>query len=83
MKMDRLTSKFQDALSDAQSLAVGRDHQFIEPVHVLVAMLEQRGGTIRPLLMKAGVNVNVLRSQLSELLEKQSQVEGAASFSTY
>ncbi|MCP4077642.1 MAG: ATP-dependent chaperone ClpB [Gammaproteobacteria bacterium] len=78
MKMDRLTSKFQDALSDAQSLAVGRDHQFIEPVHVLVAMLEQRGGTIRPLLMKAGVNVNVLRSQLSELLEKQSQVEGAA-----
>ncbi len=77
MKMDRLTSKFQDALSDAQSLAVGRDHQFIEPVHVLVAMLDQRGGSVRPLLMKASVNVNVLRSQLSELLEKQSQVEGA------
>ncbi len=77
MKMDRLTSKFQDALSDAQSIAVGRDHQFIEPVHVLVAMLDQRGGTVRPLLMKAGVNVNVLRSQLSEILEKQSSVEGA------
>ncbi len=77
MKMDRLTSKFQDALADAQSLAVGRDHQFIEPVHVLVAMLDQRGGSVRPLLMKAGVNVNVLRSQLSELLEKQSRVEGA------
>ncbi len=75
--MDRLTSKFQDALSDAQSIAVGRDHQFIEPVHVLVAMLDQRGGTVRPLLMKAGVNVNVLRSQLSEILEKQSSVEGA------
>ena len=76
MKMDRLTTKFQDALADAQSLAVGRDHQIIEPVHVLVAMLDQRGGSVRPLLMKAGVNVNVLRSQLSELLEKQARVEG-------
>ncbi|MCK4707316.1 MAG: hypothetical protein KAU21_01775, partial [Gammaproteobacteria bacterium] len=45
MKMDRLTTKFQDALADAQSLAVGRDHQFIEPVHVLVSMLDQRGGS--------------------------------------
>ncbi len=78
MKMDRLTSKFQEALADAQSLAVGRDHQMIEPVHVLVAMLDQRGGSVRPLLTKAGVNVNLLRSQLSEMLEKQAQVEGAA-----
>ena len=77
MRMERLTSKFQQALEDAQSLAVGRDHQFIEPVHVLIAMLDQRGGTVRPLLSKSGVNVNVLRSQLSELLEKQVQVEGA------
>ena len=77
MKMEKLTSKFQEALADAQSLAVGREHQIIEPVHVLVAMLDQRGGSVRPLLMKAGVNVNVLRSQLSEILEKQAKVEGA------
>ena len=77
MKMDQLTSKFQDALAEAQSLAVGRDHQFIEPVHVLLAMLDQRGGSVRPLLMKAGVNVNVLRSSLSEQLEKLAKVEGA------
>lgn len=78
MKMDRLTTKFQEALADAQSLAVGRDHQFIEPVHVMLSMLDQRGGSVRPLLSKSGVNVNVLRSQLSELLEKLPQVEGAA-----
>jgi len=78
MRMDRLTSKFQEALADAQSLAVGRDHQMIEPVHVFVAMLDQRGGAVRPLLAKSGVNVNLLRSQLSEQLEKLPQVEGTA-----
>ncbi len=78
MRMDRLTSKFQEALADAQSLAVGRDHQMIEPVHVLVAMLDQRGGAVRPLLAKSGVNVNLLRSQLGEQLEKLPQVEGTA-----
>ncbi len=77
MKMDQLTTKFQEALADAQSLAVGRDHQFIEPAHVMLSMLDQRGGSVRPLLTKAGVNVNILRSQLSELLEKMPQVEGA------
>ncbi|MGH8136159.1 MAG: Clp protease N-terminal domain-containing protein, partial [Steroidobacteraceae bacterium] len=64
MRPDRLTSKFQLALADAQSLAVGRDHQFIEPVHLMLALLDQQGGTVRPLLDKAGVNVNLLRSRL-------------------
>jgi ATP-dependent Clp protease ATP-binding subunit ClpB len=76
--MDRLTSKFQEALGDAQSLAVGRDHQFIEPVHLMLALLDQQGGSIRPLLTHAGVNINLIRSQLSELLDKQSSVEGVA-----
>ena len=76
MRMDRLTSKFQEALSDAQSLAVGRDHQFIEPVHLMLALLDQQGGTIRPLFSHAGVNINLMRSQLAELLEKQARVEG-------
>src|SRR3569832_3035544 len=46
MRMDKLTSKFQMALADAQSLAVGRDHQFIEPVHLLIALLDQAGGSV-------------------------------------
>ncbi|MDP6437275.1 MAG: ATP-dependent chaperone ClpB [Gammaproteobacteria bacterium] len=74
--MDKLTSKFQLALADAQSLAVGQDHQFIEPIHVLVALLDQQGGTARPLLTRAGVRVNLLRSRLGEALEQLPMVEG-------
>ncbi len=76
MRMDRLTSKFQEALSDAQSIAVGRDHQFIEPVHLMIALLDQQGGSVRPLFSHAGVNINLLRSQLGELLDKLPSVEG-------
>ncbi|MES9818416.1 MAG: ATP-dependent chaperone ClpB [Candidatus Thiodiazotropha sp.] len=78
MRMDRLTSKFQMALADAQSLAVGRDHQFIEPVHLMIALLDQDGGTIRHLLTQSDVNVNQLRSSLSAAMEQLSSVEGAA-----
>jgi ATP-dependent Clp protease ATP-binding subunit ClpB len=78
MRMDRLTSKFQEALADAQSLAVGRDHQFIEPVHLITALLDQQGGSVRPLFTHAGININLLRSQLGELLDKQVSVEGTA-----
>ncbi|MCW9056023.1 MAG: ATP-dependent chaperone ClpB, partial [Gammaproteobacteria bacterium] len=76
--MDRLTSKFQMALAEAQSLAVGRDHQFIEPVHMMLALLDQDGGTVRHLLTIAAVNVNGLRSRLGEELEHLPQVEGTA-----
>ncbi|MCG8487228.1 MAG: ATP-dependent chaperone ClpB [Chromatiales bacterium] len=78
MRMDRLTSKFQMALADAQSLAVGQDHQFIEPVHLMSAMLDQDGGTVRHLLTQSDVNVNQLRSSLSAATERLSRVEGAA-----
>ncbi|MFZ8887577.1 MAG: ATP-dependent chaperone ClpB [Steroidobacteraceae bacterium] len=74
--MDRLTSKFQLALADAQSLALGRDHQFIEPAHALLALLDQQGGTVRPLLDKAGVGVDVLRSRLLKALDGLAKVEG-------
>ncbi|MBZ4193442.1 MAG: ATP-dependent chaperone ClpB [Candidatus Contendobacter sp.] len=77
MRMDKLTNKLQLALSDAQSLAVGRDHQFIEPAHLLAALLDQEGGTVRPLLAQAGVNVKLLRSQLNQALDRLPQVEGA------
>ncbi|MCU7879852.1 MAG: ATP-dependent chaperone ClpB [Candidatus Thiodiazotropha sp. (ex Lucinoma aequizonata)] len=78
MRMDRLTSKFQMALADAQSLAIGRDHQFIEPVHLLTALLDQDGGSIRHLLAQSDVNVNQLRSSLSAAMERLSSIEGAA-----
>ncbi len=76
MRMDKLTSKFQMALADAQSLAVGRDHQFIEPLHVMTALLDQQGGTVRHLLAQADVNVNQLRSALGEALERLPAVSG-------
>ena len=60
MRMDKLTAKFQQALADAQSLAVGRDHQFIEPAHLLLALLDTQGGSVRPLLEKAGISLNRL-----------------------
>ncbi len=77
MRMDKLTNRFQQALGDAQSLAVGRDHQFIEPAHLLVALLDQDGG-VRPLLAKAGIAVDALRTRLDGLLDRLPTVEGAA-----
>jgi ATP-dependent Clp protease ATP-binding subunit ClpB len=78
MRSDKLTNKFQQALAEAQSLAVGREHQFIEPAHVLAAMLDQSDSPIRPLLLKSEVNVNLLRSQLAEYLDRLPQVGGDA-----
>ena len=78
MRMDKMTSKFQQALAEAQSLAVGRDHQFIEPAHLMTALLDQEGGSVRHLLVQADVNVNLFRSQLGELLEQLPQVQGMA-----
>lgn len=76
MRLDRFTSKFQLAISDAQSLALGRDHQFIEPVHLMSALLNQDGGTIRQLLQSAGLNIPTFRAQLSKALDEIAQVEG-------
>lgn len=77
MRADKLTSKFQTALADAQSLAIGRDHQFIEPLHVMTALMDQEGGSLRHVLSSAGVNTNLLRSQLGNALDKLPQVSGA------
>ena len=78
MRLDKLTSKFQLALADAQSLAVGRDHQFIEPVHVMLAMLDQEGGSMRHLLTAAGMEINQLRTQLGIAIDRLPQIEGTA-----
>jgi ATP-dependent Clp protease ATP-binding subunit ClpB len=76
MRQDKLTSQFQQALADAQSLALGRDHQFMEPAHVLLALLDAQGGSARPVLVKAGADVNKLRSDLGGALDRLPKVEG-------
>ncbi len=76
MRLDRLTSKFQVAISDAQSLALGRDHQYIEPVHIMMSLLNQEGGSVRPLMDAVGINGNGLRSALSQAIERLPRVEG-------
>ncbi len=76
MRTDKFTTKFQMALGDAQSLAVGRDHQYIEPLHLMVALLDQEGGATRNLLLKCDVNVNALRSALGEAIDRLPQVQG-------
>ncbi|MCE0723532.1 MULTISPECIES: ATP-dependent chaperone ClpB [Legionella] len=76
MRMDKLTSKFQIALADAQSLALGRDNGFIEPEHLMKALLDQQGGTCRPLLSKAGINIPLLRTLLDQALDKLPKVAG-------
>ena len=76
MRTDRLTSKFQQALGDAQSLALGRDNQFVEPQHLMAALLDQEGGSTANLLGLAGVDVDRLRRGISRSTENLSRVQG-------
>ena len=76
MRIDKLTSKFQLALQDAQSLAVGKDHQFISPEHLLLTFIDQQDGGLKNLLSQAGVDVQSLRVALEQALDSQSSVSG-------
>ncbi|MEM9101947.1 MAG: ATP-dependent chaperone ClpB [Pseudomonadota bacterium] len=76
MRMDKLTGKFQVAIADAQSLAIGRDHQFIEPLHLMLALLNQEGGSVRHLLLQTKINVSAIRNQIAEALDNQAKVIG-------
>ncbi|MFM8516275.1 MAG: ATP-dependent chaperone ClpB [Nevskiaceae bacterium] len=76
MRQDKFTERFKQALGEAQSLALGRDHQIIEPAHVLLALIDQQGGSVKPLLIKAGGNLPKLRSELNEALDRLPKVEG-------
>lgn len=75
MRIDRFTSQLQVALADAQSLAVGKDNPAIEPVHLFKALLDQQGGSVRPLLMQVGFNMQKLTSDLNQLLEQLPQIQ--------
>lgn len=76
MRLDRFTAKFQEALSDAQSLAVGRDNQFIEPVHLMSALLGQENGAVRPLITLAGSDAQAIKILVDKAIEKLPQVKG-------
>ena len=76
MRMDKLTSRFQQALADAQSLAVGRDNNMLEPAHVMAALLDQQGGSTAPLLTQAQVNVPTLRQRVNDMVERLPRVSG-------
>jgi len=76
MRFDRLTSALQTALSDAQSIAAGKDHSFIEPIHIMLALLNQKGGVVESILKDMGVSVSKLRAQLESTLQRMPQVQG-------
>ena len=76
MSLEKFTSKLQSALSDSQSLALGNDNNFIEPVHLVIALLDQKGGSVKPLLSQTGFNVPELRNQLQQILEDLPKVQG-------
>ncbi|HDZ10284.1 ATP-dependent chaperone ClpB [Pseudohongiella sp.] len=76
MRMDQLTSKLQAALADAQSLALGNDNNFIEPVHLMISLLDQKGGSVRPLLSQTGFDLTALRTGLNDILQRLPKVEG-------
>lgn len=74
MRQDKFTERFKQGLGEAQSLALGRDHQIIEPAHVLLALIDQQGGTVKPLLVKAGGNLQRLRGDIGAALDKLSLI---------
>lgn len=75
MRIDRLTSKLQLALSDAQSIALGHDHSYIESLHLMMALLDQQGGSTRPILQQAGIQVAKFRDSLNALLDRLAKVK--------
>ena len=76
MRLDKFTSRLQQALADAQSLAVGRDHNMLEPLHLMAALLDQQGGSTVPLLAQAQINAPLLRQRVAEALQRLPQIKG-------
>ena len=74
MRIDKLTSKLQSALADAQSMALGKEHNLIEPAHLMLALIDQKGGSVRPLLSQTGFNIAQLQEQLVQAVDDLPQV---------
>ncbi|MFD2231540.1 ATP-dependent chaperone ClpB [Alkalimarinus sediminis] len=77
MRMDKLTSRLQTALSDAQSIAIGKDHNFIEPVHLIQALLDQDGSSVGSLLQQSGVDIPAFKKSVAQQIEQLPQVQGS------
>ena len=77
MRLERFTQAFQEAISEAQSIALGQEHQFIEPLHLMLAFLNQQNGSVIPLLKSAGIDVDSLRHQTKDALASLAKVQGA------
>jgi ATP-dependent Clp protease ATP-binding subunit ClpB len=77
MRLDRFTQAFQEAISDAQSIALGQNHQFIEPIHLMLALINQTNSAVIPLLKSAGIDVQSLRQQIKVAIDALAQVEGS------
>jgi len=78
MRIDKLTTKFQEALSEAQSIALAKDNQYIEPAHVLLAMLRDSDGAAKSLLTRSGVNVSGLEKGLEKIISNLPEVQGTS-----
>ena len=76
MRLDRFTQTFQTAIADSQSLALGKDHQFIEPIHLMMALLNQNNSSVTSLFKSAGINIHTLKSEVDTALSSLSQVSG-------
>ena len=76
MRIEKFTTKLQEALGDAQSAALGNDNQYIEPQHLLVALLDQSDGSIASILQRAGANTGALKSSLAQAISRLPKVEG-------
>ena len=76
MRIDKLTSRLQLALADSQSLALGKDHNFIEPLHLMYVMLDQKGSSLNPLLKQLGVDVSALKKQVAQKVDDLPIVKG-------
>ena len=83
MSIERFTSKFQSALASAQSIAVGKEHQYIEPIHLMLALIDQQGGAIRPLLTQAQVHVATLHTSLENAINACPKCKVKASKEKY
>ena len=75
MRMDKLTHQLQTALADAQSIAIGRDHTSVEPAHMLLGLLNQSSGSVRPILNRAGFDIEGLKAEIERLLDEQAKTK--------
>ena len=76
MNIEKFTTKFQQAIAEAQSLALGKEQQYIDPLHLMLALLNQQGGSVQPLLVSCGINAAQLKNKINSEIDRLAKVEG-------